>query len=261
MLHIEFIGTPGSGKSTLCTLLSDRARDRLCSLSEMLFTAMKTTGRDHPSDDVVWRRLLSLIPRPLAVRYIGPIFDRSCFSTFAQARFLADHAELMEVICAASGYKALVPDERAYAIRHFLRVASAWQIIDRAVDEQAAVVFDEGFLQRATTLFFPVLNIDAGLQDLPGYVAQVPRPDVVIHVSAPIEICLSRLADRGFPDRLRGRSTSEQEEFLRACHDGFRRIADQIESRGSHVIRIDNDRPVEEVIEKLMTAVDRVKTR
>lgn len=189
-LHIEFLGIPGSGKTTI---------------SNAVATAMRGSGHDalllsrsveqltrHDVDDPWVAALLSVTPRPLRRALSEPLFARSSYRFNALRDFATENPEMMaavfKTVARRSDYE-LRPD---LVIGWIFNLASRFQLATNQRKEGINIVIDEGFINRAVSLFGHGFA-SADRTELADYLRAVPRPDLVIHLNMNTERSLERL--------------------------------------------------------------------
>ena len=255
MVHFEFMGAPGAGKSTLRreVLAALRRRDTPClTVEEALARALKT-GRD----DILWRLLLKFIPRRL-IRRPNSILSRSRSRGLALSRFLANTPSLPAAVAASEVFARMKPDEKALALLRITDTAATYQLVSEWAEEDERVVFDEGFAQRTMSVF-----LSPGAESSPDrtaaarYMEAAPRPDVAVLVEAETSTCMERLRSRpkGLPRRLAGMDQPAFETFLAGCREHFRRVAQMMEESGVRMLRVSNDASPGEVVTGLADAM------
>ena len=74
------------------------------------------------------------------------------------------------------------------------------------------------------------------------YLALLPRPDLVVHVSASPSACRRRVQERGVWARLDHRSSAEIERFLQNAHDTVSLVRSEMDRGGWLVVDVDNER-------------------
>lgn len=82
-----------------------------------------------------------------------------------------------------------------------------------------------------------------------GWIETVNRhavvPDLTIFLDAPVEVCFERLSEQTDKD------IYEKKAFLKEIAPRYRTVVNQLQERGENIIKIDADRPADEVAEEI----------
>jgi len=246
MGHVEFVGPPGVGKSTIHSrLVTDD--------SYFGGTAEDATRRLFLGEANIWHRLpYRVMPRPLR-SFVKREFIKPRLRHRAFASFVAGHpnfTRLLSVI-AETGL-----DERETLISMCAYTAACYQLGLTAVHSGERLCVDEGFAQRLSSILWRTGDATFPVD---RYCEGIPVPDLVIHVTAPPELCLDRQRERGSKDttlageRTDGDSQTAQEDI----HDICRRVADVFADRTS-VVRVENTDSVAATLSTVVSAIERV---
>jgi broad-specificity NMP kinase len=110
-------------------------------------------------------------------------------------------------------------------------------------DRFDSLVIDEGFLQRAVALFGHGFGPEDEV-NLRAYLEAIPRPDVVVLVETPLELCIRRLDSRGWSERVAEVSEPDRLGFLEASSRVVNEVSAQVEALGTSLIRVDGTEPI-----------------
>lgn len=255
MFHIEFVGLPGSGKSTLYRAIDKKFRMRnnnLKSAEQALFDVFKDlrTDRKYP-------RYLRVIPDFLLERKITTVFKCSDYRFHAQNRFFARKGSTFDAFLRSSAFDQMGMDERGKVILWFLNFAATYQLIEDNLQSDIGVVFDEGFMQKSMSLFTSPNVAYPAKRELFGYLDTVPLPDLLIWVITDKERCVSRILSRGEGKSLRmhDRERDAIGSYLSAVQAHFTRLMEWVANRRTVVVSIDNDRGLDEVVNELTAGI------
>ena len=178
---VELFGPPGVGKTTFAHALAAQLRERGFGATLALSY--------RPSEDLIVADTANTARRrfPALRRVTRPIVE----SFMAASRLPRDSCEAR----AATALRNLFPAHDAVMAlkqrQYMLRLSRAWHDAARA-DE--IVLFDQAFVQLICTL--ASLARAAGPDDLETALDAVPRPDLLVRLTAPMEILTARLAER-----------------------------------------------------------------
>lgn len=243
MRHIEFLGPPGSGKSTLVREVV-RSLDGVVGLEEAVHAAIKEHGTDGASRRVA--RVSGSTSRMWKAAYA-----RSTDRFDALSRFMSAHPRVMEVVLASQRERRDRDRGQDLVLGWVLNLMARYQLADEA-GAFGSLVSDEGFSQRGVALF----GYGFGPTDqarLNDYLDSIPLPDVVIMVDTPLEICATRLDARGWSERVVGLAKEERLRFLESSAQTVKVVADRVESLGMILIRLDGTRPIAENLGAIRT--------
>jgi len=81
---------------------------------------------------------------------------------------------------------------------------------------------------------------EPGRDAVDGYVALVPLPDLVVHVTAPDDVCVRRVVDRGLWAHSRHLTRTDVERLVAASRHAVTRAAEAARRRGVPVVPVSN---------------------
>lgn len=232
--RIEFMGLPGSGKTTCCSVL------------------LNTLRREHPGIrdaksallDGIRRRDDGLI-RNVAKRLPFSVWEPLSGIRNAMAelhRFSCDYAPLMAHVFNCLTDQQVSASFRECIAYDFFRMAAEHQIIHEQSIANPMVVFEEGFNQVGCLLLGYLPSGQISSPAFSRYVNTLPPLFAVVWVDTDPEICLSRLERRQrMTIGLVGESRTRQMALLRQSKRGFERMADELSDVGVRVHRLQNN--------------------
>jgi thymidylate kinase len=242
MVHIEFIGLPGSGKSTLRTMLVEslcRRKIPCLSMDQALLSCLKI----HV-DGIFFKYFLHILPEKTALKYAPLVFTRSALRYTAQNAFLSTNSQAVAAILSSDHFLSAAPQEREMLLSWFFLTASQYQVIRENMSEKMPVIFDEGFLQRAVSLL-----VSPGGKSLPettflsSYLDLIPRPDIVLYLRTDQKTCIQRINTRskGMPERLAGKNQQDIQSFMDTYAGCIQNIIDLATTKDFNITSIDNN--------------------
>lgn len=236
MNHIEIIGPPGAGKSTLQDqMLADRnitgndRRYRCILITSPLFKIIsQTTNRTQP-----WEKIANIYwEHVLYPKYI--------------AEFQSIYPDIFE-ICKKAGRL----DDRIHYPKMYYN--SAAELLCLQDYSNKSYVIDEGLSQLAAE----VLSINQELGE--QYLQLIPVPDVVIRVDCAAEKCLRRQLDREKPtaSSIQEKSTMDAIDKLEMYINQHEIAADHLNQRGSEVVHVNTfKKDAKECLTEIQSAID-----
>jgi hypothetical protein len=105
------------------------------------------------------------------------------------------------------------------------------------------LVIDEGFAQRAVALVGHGFEPGPDQSVLDEYLAVIPRPDLVVAVATPLEVCRQRMEERGWSERVADLDAAARESFLISAGEVVARVATGLEAAGIMLIWVDGTTP------------------
>ena len=231
---IEFLGTSGAGKSTLFPVLIKLLRDdglpAMSAVEAIHFHMRKTC---------VGRLVCCLMPPALQ----GPILWRVFYwfiLKFSIAKFAMENSRLTSYVVKSQLHRPIPRRHRWLILSLFFEMAGWYQFLKYRLQQNEALIFDEGFVHRATHIFVSESE-PLCAEQIAAYLEWIPRSDLVIWVQAPLDACLARIYSRGLQVRLRNLETSEVTRFLANAEQVVNITAQYLSEIGYNVIQVENN--------------------
>lgn len=221
MRHIDWLGLPGSGKSTLRSSTSIWAAKVAPTLSTNEVVTRYLKGH---SSDPVWRTFGRVVPAGLLRRFAQPAFVRSTDHFTGIRDFMQQHPDLIGVVLASSHRRSRFEPRVDSLLGWWLHLAAVYAIAERLPGDPM-VLFDEGFTNRAISLFGYRFG-DADEDDLARYMRSIPRPSAVVYMATPVGTCVERMGD--WSVRFDGFPIEERMAFMNSAQRCLERILDHL---------------------------------
>ena len=228
---IELIGVPGSGKTTVTDLLcreletvnlvpltvpeAGRAMARRSWLGAFIPAESKPWG-----DRLAWK----LFEFERLVRGLGFLLVRPGFAV----RLIA--FQLRRPRSARGGRRV---------VHWWIRAAGARSLLLARCLGNEIVLLDEGLCHRVVQLFSSADEVP-DQEVITRYVRDLPFPDVLIHVVAPVDVSYSRVMNRGVWERLEDEDPARVRTFLSSAAVAISYLLDTEKARNSRVLDVDN---------------------
>lgn len=196
--------------------------------------------RDHGEDRV--SRSLARLTRKSYSRLWRSAYPRSADRLPALSRFLVSNPAVLEAALVAQTARVDRDHGQDQALGWLLNLMSGFQLASEHVTDDRLVIVDEGFCQRSVALFGLGFT-DADHPLLTRYLSSIPLPETLIVVETPLEICESRLDQRGWSERVDGLGPEDRRRFLQRANDVVSRVVQHVGSTTSRVIWVDGTTP------------------
>jgi thymidylate kinase len=212
-LHIEFIGVPGSGKTTLASNLVEELSGRGIDAATLSDIPSRLQPEDYRDRRI--SALLRLLPGSVRRKLAEPLYVRSADRFLGLRDFATEHPDLLGVVWRAVERRKKDELHPELVVGWFLDMIARFQVAKGWLTQGTTIVADEGFTNRVITLFGYGFGAEDRF-DLRDYLAAIPRPDLVFHLDVQIEIAEERLRRAGRPasKRLAGEPARTNEVLM-----------------------------------------------
>jgi energy-coupling factor transporter ATP-binding protein EcfA2 len=231
---LEFLGNSGSGKSTLIPVLLRLAQERglaAMSMTEAIHHGMQRTW-------VGW-----VVGRLVPSGWQGPILWRVFSYLLAPwyiASFAVRHPRLMRFVIGSQARRPISWSHRRLILCLYLEMIGHYAFLRHWTEPDQIVVLDEGFVHRVVHLLVSASE-QPDVERVVAYLKLVPRPDLVVGVQAPLDLCLERIHSRGLQARLRDRPAHEVACFLAHAEQVVSVAFQYLQDAGWDTVIVSND--------------------
>jgi len=231
---VEFIGMPGAGKTTLLAMVRDHLRESgihaYSPLEASRMFAQRTTAG--------WM-VSRLFPQSWQRPLLWQVYYH--MSSLHGCGFLARRPRLAWEVFHSQRHRPAAAQARERRVLHwFFRNAGSYQFLKGALRPDEALLLDEGFVHRVVQLHVSAVEEPDGAR-IATYIDLLPRPDLVIHVRAPKEVCLQRIYGRGLWELYRGRDPACVASFVEHAGMTVEMAVTHLKRKGWLVVAVDND--------------------
>lgn len=250
MRHIELIGPPGSGKSTLFQLTNVffSGSDQVLTTQEALYLGMKKDPI-HPLS----RRILKFMPPFIGQKLAKKLFRWSSTHSHYAHRFLRDKKDLWDIIQESQDIRNIPALHKQKIGEWFFEFAGYYEFLEENLADEQSVIFDEGFTQKAVNLFVapsqePVWDF------VDSYIEKIPISKLLIYVDSEKETCLTRINSQNKGRiRMNDMDPQEIEQFIELSIKVCRYVVEAVQqkNRAESVIRVDNNVSINESGDRL----------
>jgi thymidylate kinase len=232
-LMIEFIGTPGAGKTTLSNELIALLREQGILASSILGAA-----RDHSARTALGRAVLWLSPPSLRAPLLWQVFYR--LSMLHILGFAREHLELCRQVLRTQLQRQVPVATKRHGLSWFFHLAGRCHFLQTTAVDRETIVVDDGFLHRSVS-FYASHSEEPDPEGVSDYVDLLPTPDLVVFVVARREVCEERILRRGVWTHRRHLSSSAISRYLRNAEQVVNTAVRQARARGWNVAEIVNE--------------------
>lgn len=252
MYRIEFIGIPGSGKTTIRKKLLERFKHLKGNNFLSVEEAILDVSREKI--DKVYRIILNILPKGFALIISDKLLNRNRLQHIAQNRFLAQWGKSFEIYLGSAAYDNTSIDDRKLLIDSYLHTGSMYECINGDLSDKTVVFFEEGLVQRSFMFISPSINEEADESSLYAYLDSIPLPDLVVYVNADLSVCYERMIQRtdGLTDRLGKTDKNGILNFLETSQSHLQNVVSRLQkNKDINIIEINNEQKIDNVVSDL----------
>ncbi len=231
-IHIEIIGTSGSGKSTIH--------------SKLVMNENFYSGERSPPVFRMFKKEKGLIAK-IAFYVIAPIlrafifqksFLKRAFENELFIKFVVKYPNCFKVFSKLAHMESINKEHYIILFKGFIE---KYQLGFCTRKQKEIFLQDEGLSSFPAYLIHDIENMSIFIED---YFKQMPTPDIIIHIDTPIERCNYRRLNRG--------SKKMNERSLKMTRKISFEIINHLKKRyGTNVIYVENTGKVEDAVENI----------
>lgn len=242
MNHIEFLGPPGAGKSTIFSevIKEDRYYGGIVddAITRMFY---QQAGLKY---EIPYRLLPNIIKK-----HFNHELAQYRLVNKAIESFIRDYPCFIPVLSSAMD-SAMHEPERLFTF--CMRSAKDYQIGISNLKEDEILCLDEGFVHRAFSI---LMRCDTDTFSINEYFDSVPIPDLVIYVTAPVDVCMERQYSRG---RVVA-DVAWNETQPKFVQERFHELCEQVKTEVEQfapVITVENKNDIEKTVAEVFAKVE-----
>lgn len=261
MIHGEFIGIPGSGKSTI--------RDRVVQASAKGQSGSVCIGSDEAflraakeKIDRPYRWILNFVNKETGKKILARIGTRSYFEFRAQNKFLSLYGKALSAFLGSSRFERMSNEDRETVIGGLLSAGSRYMAIKEGPDYDGLVLFDEGLIQKTMMFVSDIENPLNETTSLEDYLNYIPSPNLIVYITADINRCVERMGGRskGLTRRLRKTEPQNIVRFLKNADLYMKNLVEKIEKKGeTKILKFNNNGSENEIVKSLLASLSGYK--
>ena len=229
---IEFIGTPGAGKTSLLPTVSSYLKERGYEAYSVLDAARPFAQRTFPG-----KAAKTILPGKLLRPIFWQIFY--LYSYIHRGNFYRNHETLMNTVRHYQEKRPITPDDLEHVMKWFIHLTGYYHFFGGFMKATDAVIYDEGFVHRVVQLFASEYE-EPDYASVANYLDLIPKPDLVIFTNTPVEICEKRVFERGVWERFQRKSPEATSKFLLNASKVVNFSASYLRDRDWNLIEVQN---------------------
>lgn len=233
IVTVELVGAPGAGKTTFVPVVMEA-----CRAAGLRPYGVIDAARPFAARTAMGKLAVRLVPATRRRSALWAVY--LVLSTASTLRVALRRPRLAWYVASTQlSRPAAAEVGQRRVVRWYLRLVGSERFLRSHARRGEALVIDEGFLHRAVQLHASALEAPERRQ-IASYVRAIPRPDLVVHVRAPSEVCERRVRSRGVWTRFDGRDPTELSRFLANAHRAVELAVEAARSQGWVVIEVEN---------------------
>lgn len=258
MKYIEFLGIPGSGKSTLCRNLVGSLQKNGHDIYGVEQAVYNSTIRQTNIPYIRILNNLSSNPINKIVKNLIFMFDGVEKKYLCQ--FFLRNPHLAKLIFRNVSKNAPSEDKKQMYAKWFCKTIVQYELACQYFSDGETFLFDEGFANRSITLFH--YQADSSKKDIRQYATHIPQPDLLIVPEVPIETACARMNQRekGFPPAYQKVNQKTRLDILQYNSKLVNIVSQELYRQGCEVYYIDNDRKLSSTIHEAQEKIENTIT-
>ena len=231
---VEFIGTPGAGKTTFMPVVRDHFKELHFQAYPVLEAARPFAGRTMAGKMVRW------LTRGKLQRFLlWQVFY--AYSIAYRRGFSRNYWDLMQFVLQFQQQRPLSVSDLKHVLHWFVHLTGSYEFLRTYAQAGDILIFDEGFVHRVVQLFASENEVP-DLASVAEYLNLIPKPDLIIFPKASSETCEKRVFERGIWERFSGKERAETSRFIKNASQIVDFTVKFIKEEGWTVVEVENDR-------------------
>ncbi len=230
---VEMFGAPGAGKTSLLPAAREFFARRGLRAYSVVEAARPAAARTRPGKVV--SRLLRGRLRRFALWQVYYAFCRRY-----RREFRRQHPGLVEGVLSDQRSRPITRYDRRHVLRWFLHLTGAYAFLMAYLEPDEVLILDEGFVHRVVQLFASEAE-ELQPARIYAYLDSIPRPDLLIYVSATAGAARQRVFERGVWERFQRKSQAATLRFLERSQAAVELAAGYLASNGWPLVQVHND--------------------
>lgn len=231
---VEFIGTPGAGKTTFMPIVSEYFRSRNTHPYSAIEAARPFAARTNIGKKV------QLIPVEKMRRFLLWQLFYS-YSYYYRPRFAARNQTLVQqIVLEYQAQRPIGRTDKRHVLRWFLHLTGSYEFLKTYTQTGDVLIFDEGFVHRVVQLFASENELP-DMDSVKRYLDLIPCPDLIVYPKVSSDVCEKRVFNRGVWKRFQTKGNEETIKFIQNAHKIVTFAVEYIKNKDWTVIEVDNN--------------------
>ncbi len=230
---VEFVGTPGAGKTTFANELVGLLRREGVEAATLIGAA-----RRHAARTATGRVFTRLIPRALQRPFLWQVFY--FYSVANVFGFAYDNPSLALGVLRSQLRRPISAMRKGHNLFWFFQLAGRYRFLTSTSHSPEVLVIDDGYLHRSVQLNASHVE-ESQTASVATYVSLLPRPNLVVHVVAHREICERRIHTRGVWSHSRSLSQRDLYRYVEKAEEVVVQAVGRARELGWTVVEILNE--------------------
>lgn len=232
MRLVEFIGIPGSGKSTYQPFVKSYLRKR----GQEAFDKRDLRVLHACGNSFLYEVIRSL-PSGLSSALLKLSTNKDKLRKSYANQFSDRYSGLVNFV--EGLLESNSNSEHKLAVKWFQNAAYRYELGTQMLNGGAYLLMDEGFMHKVLTLFVaPNQPLSEG--DIQTYLNLAPRPEMLLHIQTDLNIATDRMLKRGRTDRLANLNDQAIIDYMEKCQQATQIVLSFCQKTQVPVFEIDN---------------------
>jgi thymidylate kinase len=235
LFHIEFMGIPGSGKTTLMKNVNSFLNNH--GFKSMAFKNASNIALDRSVNGKYYKLIKVVLPSYISKN----LFNKKIHQHNLFLRFVTLNPHLVSLVLNSYVERKLSHYEIHHEVKFIYELFSKFQACIDYLDSNEGVIVDEGFTYEPIRFLSPGKVF--GEDYIENYLDHIPMPNLVIRLTADHDLCYERIFNRpsGPPRDFDEREKKDVIRLFELCDSYINVIASKLEIRNVTVLNIDTN--------------------